>query len=85
MWEVQNGLLGRRPPLTLVGPGNMVKFFCFTIERPMKFILQSWQIIFMVFASWIIDPGEEVGQVAGKIECRERIGGMLNYYYRDAA
>ncbi len=33
----------------------------------------------------IIDPGEEVGQVARKIECRERLGGMLNYYYRDAA
>ncbi len=33
----------------------------------------------------IIDPGEEVGQVAGKIERRERLGGMLNYYYRDAA
>ena len=33
----------------------------------------------------IIDPGEEVGQIAGKIECRERLGGMLRYYYRDAA
>lgn len=33
----------------------------------------------------IIDPGREVGQVAGKIERRERLGGMLNYYYRDAA
>mgnify|MGYP001239534873 CR=1 FL=1 len=33
----------------------------------------------------IIDPGDEVGQVAGNIECRERLGGMLNYYYRDAA
>jgi transposase InsO family protein len=33
----------------------------------------------------IIDPGDEVGQIAGKIECRERLGGMLRYYYRDAA
>ena len=33
----------------------------------------------------IIDPDEEVGQIAGKIECRERLGGMLRYYYRDAA
>ena len=32
-----------------------------------------------------IEPGKEVGQVAGKIECRERLGGMLRYYYRDAA
>jgi len=33
----------------------------------------------------IIDPGPEVGQVAGTIECRERLGGLLNYYYRKAA
>ncbi|MBP89578.1 MAG: hypothetical protein CMJ64_23190 [Planctomycetaceae bacterium] len=33
----------------------------------------------------IIDAGKEVGQVAGKIECRERLGGILRYYYRDAA
>ena len=33
----------------------------------------------------LIEPGEEVGAVAGKIECRERLGGMLRYYYRDAA
>jgi putative transposase len=33
----------------------------------------------------LIDPGEEVKRVAGQIECRERLGGMLRYYYRDAA
>jgi transposase InsO family protein len=33
----------------------------------------------------LIEPGEEVGTVAGKIECRERLGGLLRYYYRDAA
>ncbi len=33
----------------------------------------------------IIDPGEELGAIAGKIECRERLGGMLKYYYRTAA
>ncbi len=33
----------------------------------------------------IIEPGDEVGAVAGKIECRERLGGMLKYYYRDAS
>jgi len=32
----------------------------------------------------IIDSSEEVGQIAGKIECRERLGGMLQYYYRKA-
>ncbi len=33
----------------------------------------------------IIDPGEDVGTVAGKIECRESLGGILKYYHRDAA
>ena len=33
----------------------------------------------------LIDPDEEVGSIAGKIECQERLGGMLKYYYRDAA
>ena len=33
----------------------------------------------------LIQPGDEVGQVAGQIECRERLGGLLKYYYRDAA
>jgi ADP-ribose pyrophosphatase len=32
-----------------------------------------------------IDPGEEVGRREGKIQCRERLGGMLRYYHRDAA
>jgi putative transposase len=33
----------------------------------------------------IIEPGEEVGQSTGEIECRERLGGLLNYYYRKVA
>jgi hypothetical protein len=33
----------------------------------------------------LIDPEYEVGQVAGRIECRERLGGILRYYYREAA
>ncbi len=33
----------------------------------------------------IIEPGDEVGVIAGKVECRERLGGMLKYYCRDAA
>ena len=36
-------------------------------------------------ANEIIETGDEVGAVAGKIECRERLGGLLNYYFRDAA
>ena len=33
----------------------------------------------------LIEPGEDVEAIAGKIECRERLGGLLKYYYRDAA
>jgi putative transposase len=33
----------------------------------------------------LIVEGEEVGRVAGRVQCRERIGGMLRYYYREVA
>jgi len=33
----------------------------------------------------ILAPSDEVGAVAGKIECRERLGGLLKYYYRKVA
>ena len=33
----------------------------------------------------IIEASREVGQVDGKIECRERLGGLLRYYHRAAA
>ncbi len=36
-------------------------------------------------ANRIIEPGAEVGQNTGEIECRERLGGILRYYYRCAA
>ncbi|MFT5040111.1 MAG: putative transposase [Hyphomicrobiaceae bacterium] len=33
----------------------------------------------------IIDPGGEVGKEDGDVRCRERLGGMLRYYHREAA
>ncbi|MSR60194.1 MAG: transposase, partial [Planctomycetaceae bacterium] len=33
----------------------------------------------------ILEPGDEVGQVVGTIHCRERLGGLLKYYSREAA
>jgi transposase InsO family protein len=33
----------------------------------------------------LIHPGEEVGVTEGAIACRERLGGLLRYYYRRAA
>jgi hypothetical protein len=35
-------------------------------------------------AGWIIEP--EFGSAEeGEVGCRERLGGLLRYYYRDAA
>ena len=33
----------------------------------------------------LIDAGREADCSAGKVQCRERLGGLLRYYYRDAA
>ena len=33
----------------------------------------------------ITRPGHEVGRSEGDVQCRERLGGLLRYYYRDAA
>ena len=33
----------------------------------------------------IIDFREQAGSVNGPVQCQERLGGMLRYYYRDAA
>ena len=48
----------------------------------MSFILQPWQL---VLVNRLIGPGAEVGRVTGEVQCRERLGGLLRYYYRDAA
>ncbi len=33
----------------------------------------------------LIEPGAEVGHAEGKVTCRDRLGGLLRYYHRDAA
>jgi hypothetical protein len=33
----------------------------------------------------LIDAGAEVGRSDGDVHCRERLGGILRYYYRPAA
>jgi putative transposase len=33
----------------------------------------------------LIDPDDNVGRAGGRVRCRERLGGMLRYYHRDAA
>ena len=36
-------------------------------------------------ANRLIAPGQEVGRMTGSVACRERLGGLLRYYYREAA
>jgi len=33
----------------------------------------------------LLEPDETAGRSAGPVACRERVGGMLRYYYREAA
>jgi transposase InsO family protein len=33
----------------------------------------------------LIEPSAEVGSVEGEVTCRNRLGGLLRYYYREAA
>jgi hypothetical protein len=33
----------------------------------------------------LIEPGDEVEQSSEPIRCHERLGGLLRFYYRDAA
>lgn len=33
----------------------------------------------------ILEPGREVGISVGELDCRERLAGMLKYYYRKAS
>ncbi len=33
----------------------------------------------------LIEPQREIGSSEGPVTCRERLGGLLRYYYRDAA
>ena len=33
----------------------------------------------------LIEMGEEVSATTGEVQCRERLGGLLKYYHREAA
>ena len=43
------------------------------------------QILKEILGNRLIDAGAEVGRRAGAVHCRERLGGILRYYYRPAA
>ena len=44
-----------------------------------------WERNHQGLGNQIIEPGEELCQARGDVCCRDRLGGMLRYYYRDAA
>ena len=48
--------------MTLVGPGNMVKFFRFTTEHTVSFILQPWQFFFMILAGWVHREQQKINE-----------------------
>jgi len=60
-------------------------------ERSLRRALSEFEDYYLTernhqgIANNIISPGAEVGQTDGDIHHRERLGGMLSYYYRDAA
>jgi putative transposase len=33
----------------------------------------------------LIEASQEIERTAGELQCRERVGGLLRYYYRKAA
>jgi hypothetical protein len=33
----------------------------------------------------LLEAGEEVARKEGEVQCREHLGGILRYYYREAA
>jgi hypothetical protein len=33
----------------------------------------------------LIEPTNDAGRAPGVVECRKRLGGLLRYYYREAA
>ena len=43
------------------------------------------QILKEKLGNRLIDAGAEVGRRAGAVYCRERLGGLLRYYYRPTA
>ena len=67
--------------------GRMIFFGQKSLERALKEFATHYhgERNHQGLGNCLIDPGGEVGQEIGDVQCRERLGGMLRYYYRDAA
>ncbi len=66
---------------------RMIFFGRSSLERALKEFVAHYQRErnHQGLGNRIIDPRDEVGQGVGDVRCRERLGGMLRYYYREAA
>ena len=80
-----------RSPI-LKGGGNRLRYSrrgsAGIIEIKEERILRSTWLVVEIFALWNVaaaaSDGDDINMTGG-IERRERLGGMLNYYYRRAA
>jgi len=66
---------------------RMVFFGRASLERALKEFVEHYhsERNHQGLGNRIIEPGDEVGRGVGELRCRERLGGMLRYYYRKAA
>ena len=60
-------------------------------ERPLRTAVSQFLVYYhgernhQGLGNTIIEPGEELWRSEGDVCSRERLGGLLRYYYRDAA
>jgi putative transposase len=67
--------------------GRMIFFGQRSLERALKEFVAHYHTErnHQGLGNRIIDPDDEVGREVGDVRCRERLGGMLRYYHREAA
>ncbi len=53
----------------------------------MSFILQPWQLLLVILAGWVNDQQQQIIDYVRTENqvLKERLGGMLRYYFRRAA
>jgi hypothetical protein len=78
--NIANGLIA--PPANKINKNNTINFFR-VLPVPLKFYHQERN--HQGLNNTIPLPATGGGNVSGKIKTRERLGGLLKYYYRQAA
>ena len=68
-------------------PDRMVFFGERTLQSATTSFLEHYHVQrnHQGLANGLIAPGEEAGRTTGTVACRERVGGLLRYYCREAA